>query len=253
MRASRRPALAPVKDQRRTFRPPWWATLGTLALGSVFLAAGFWQLARVEDKRALFAAYDAGAAAGTLPAPGPGADLEALRYRAISATGRFDARHQVLLDARTRDGQAGYEVLTPLLGEGPAVLVNRGWVAAPADRSQLPRIDVDSGPRQVTGLLDRLPRAALSSGPAQSTGWPRRLLYPTAANIAAAVGYPVSDYQLLLAPDAPDGLRRDWRPALMRPEEHLGYAVQWFALAATLGVIYAALNFRRPATGPGKS
>lgn len=234
----------------RQFRPPWWATLGTLLLGGLFVAAGTWQLDRAGEKRALFALFKAGSTAPPLPLPAAGADLAPLRYRAVRAEGRYDADHQVLLDARTRDGKAGYEVLTPLrTGDGPAILVNRGWVAASPDRQRLPDVGVGDGPRVVTGLLDKLPRAAMGSAPPPpdpAAPWPRRLLFPTAADIARELGYRVTDYQVLLAASAPEGLRRDWRPAEMTPEQHVGYAVQWFALAVALVVLYVALNRRRP-------
>ncbi len=235
------------------FRPPWWATLGTLLLGALFVGAGIWQLGRAEERRALLAAFDDGASGAPLPAPLPGADLAVLRYRTIVASGRYDSDHQVLLDARTRDGQAGYEVLTPLHTAAGAILVNRGWLPADPDRSQLPDVTVDGGERTVHGLLDHLPRAALERPGEPISAWPRRLLYPDAAEIGAALGYPVSDYQVLLAPEEPDGLRRDWRPAVMTPTQHLGYAVQWFALAVALGVIYVALNWRKPAAEPDDS
>jgi surfeit locus 1 family protein len=35
---------------------------------------------------------------------------------------------------------------------------------------------------------------------------------------------------------------RDWRPAVMRPEQHLAYAFQWFALAITVLVIFVVAN-----------
>jgi surfeit locus 1 family protein len=238
------------------FRPTWWATTGTILLGAAFAAAGFWQLSRAAEKRDLLRAFEAGAAAQPVPAPAAEADVAALRYRAIRATGHYDAAHQVLLDARTRAGQAGYEVLTPLRSGHRAILVNRGWVPANPDRAVLPDITTSAGERTVTGLLDHLPRAALTlsgvaAGP--SAVWPQRMLYPAAGDIGRALGYAVADYQLLLGPDEPDGYLRDWRPAALTPRQHLGYAVQWFALAVTLVVIYALSSFRRAAPGPDRS
>lgn len=241
-----------MNTSRTGFRPPWWATLGTLALGALFVAAGFWQLDRAGQKRALFARFEAGARESPISAPAGSADLTRLRYRTITAAGRYDAAHQVLLDARTRNGQAGYEVLTPLLprppDRRPAILVNRGWLPADPDRDRLPDVSVAAGPRVVTGFLDLLPRAALDAGSRAAgadSGWPRRLLYPTAADVGAALGYPVADYQLLLARDAPDGYLREWRPAVMTAAQHLGYAVQWFAMAGALVVLYVVVNLRR--------
>ncbi|QOJ32796.1 MAG: SURF1 family protein [Gammaproteobacteria bacterium] len=244
-----------MRGPRARFRPPWWATLGTLLLGGLFVGLGFWQLDRGAQKRALFEAFDSGSNAATVALPPPGAGpLGALRYRRVILQGRYDAAHQVLLDARSHGGQAGYEVLTPLLGDGPAVLVNRGWVPEGADRGQLPGVAVGTGQRRISGYLDMLPRPALSAGaapaPSPQDPWPRRLLFPTTAEIGAAAGYPVRDFQVLLAADEADGYLRDWRPALMAPQQHLGYAVQWFALAVALVVIYAALNLRRRSAPP---
>jgi surfeit locus 1 family protein len=51
---------------------------------------------------------------------------------------------------------------------------------------------------------------------------------------------------LLLDAGAPDGFEREWRPAMrFGPERHLGYAIQWFALALALTVIFVALSLQR--------
>lgn len=238
----------------RRFRPPWWATLGAVLLGALFATLGAWQLSRAAEKRTYLGSFDSGQVAASVAAPGAGADPDSWRYRRIVASGRYDNEHQVLLDARLREGRAGYEVLTPLLRDGRAVLINRGWVPAAPDRTQLPQIAVGGEERAVEGLLDRLPVAALATGAGEETKmneWPRRMLFPDSARIGAALGYPVEDYQLLLDPGQPDGFDRDWRPAVMTPQQHLGYAVQWFALAATVVVIYVVLGFRKRAAIDG--
>jgi surfeit locus 1 family protein len=217
--------------------------------------AGFWQLRRAEEKRELFASFDAGIATAPLPLPATVGQIASLRYRVIHTAGRYDPAHQVLLDARTRGGQVGYEVLTPLIAPGQTVLVNRGWVPANPDRNRLPDVAVTDGERSVTGFLDRLPRAAITAGRAAQDSvprWPLRMLFPTAAELSAALGYTVPDYQLLLAPAEPDGYLRNWRPAVMKPEQHLAYAVQWFALAAALAALYVVVNLRRAATGAAR-
>lgn len=238
----------PVSTRAARFGPPWWATLGTVLLGALFAGLGVWQLSRAEEKREFLAEFATGQAAAPVPAPVSGPGLGAMRFRSISAAGHYDAAHQLLLDARTREGRAGYEVLTPLIGNGQAILVNRGWVPADANRARLPDVTVSDDQRTVEGLLDRLPAAALSAGPGtdmDADQWPRRLLFPTTDQIEAALGYAVEDYQLLLSPGQADGFDRRWRPEVMTPQQHLGYAVQWFALAAALVVIYAVLGWRK--------
>jgi surfeit locus 1 family protein len=50
---------------------------------------------------------------------------------------------------------------------------------------------------------------------------------------------------VLLDADQPDGYVRIWAPPGFPPMRHTAYAVQWFALALALFVIYLVTNFRR--------
>lgn len=237
------------------FRPPWWASLGTLLLGIALASAGLWQLSRANEKRILLQAFTAGTASEPAPLPEAGADIAHRRYQRVRAEGRYDAGHQILLDARIRGGRVGYEVITPLLIDTRAVLVNRGWIAADPNRSRLPDVSVGAEARVVDGLLDRLPRAALAAAPEPASGdasWPRRMLYPDARAIASALGYPVEDFLVLLDPAAADGYDREWLPELMTPRQHVGYAVQWFALCGALIVIYVVVNIRRADPDPSQ-
>ena len=238
---------------RLTFRPPWWGSLLYLAGCALFVAAGTWQLGRMQEKRALLASF--AARASLPPQTGPLSDARAAeqRFARLRVRGRYDSAHQVLLENIVHDGRPGYYVLTPLRTAGAAVLVNRGWLPANPDRSAaLPALRVAETTREVSGRIEPLPVPGLrlaSPLPAAGGAWPRRLLFPTAAQLGAEIGYPVHDYQLLLDPAAPDGFLRDWRPATgLGPETHLGYAVQWFGFAVAATIIYLALNLKRHAT-----
>ena len=230
------------------FSPPWWATLALLPLLAVTGYAGLWQLDRAAEKRALFESFDSVDAESFLDEPIANEAAASLRYRRIKLYGRFDPDHQILLDSMTHAGQSGYQVLTPLHTGGKVVLVNRGWIRADADRRILPEARIAADPRTVRARVDLLPRPGLRipSVPMDDTAaWPRRLLYPTAGEIGDQLGYAIMDYQLLLDPNEADGFVREWRPTVMRPQRHTAYAVQWFALAATLIAIYIAVNLRR--------
>jgi surfeit locus 1 family protein len=50
---------------------------------------------------------------------------------------------------------------------------------------------------------------------------------------------------VLLAPDSPYGFVREWQPAPTGSERHLAYAVQWFAMALMLLIIYLVISTRR--------
>lgn len=229
------------------FRPPAWASALTALAVASFGGLGGWQLHRAEEKRAFFAAFDAPAGAGTLAAPVADGEAPALPFAFIRLEGAYDGAHQLLLDARVREGRNGYEVLTPLRTAEGTVLVNRGWIAASPRRDELPEVGVSDARRAITGRLTRLPVPGWRSGTAAPTDtrWPRRLLYPTAGEVSRALGYRVHDYQLLLAPGEPDGYVRDWRPSVMRPEQHLAYAFQWFALALAVIIVFVVVNLAR--------
>jgi surfeit locus 1 family protein len=228
-------------------------TLVALGLVAIGATAGSWQLRRAAEKDALAARFAAGGAEGS-DAALPGQKLgERERYASRRVDGRYLSGRQVFLDNLTAGGRPGYQVLTPFMTANGPILVNRGWVPAAGDRRVLPDITVSSQLRSVRGRLDQLPRPGLRiPSPPQdpAASWPRRLLFPTAAELARQTGLPMPDWQLLLDPAEPDGYVRDWRPGGMSADRHRGYAVQWFGLALTVIVVYLVLAFRR--TGPAQ-
>lgn len=217
-----------------------------------FSAAGMWQLDRAEQKRRLFSEFDASGVTNALTEPVRDDEFEMQRYRPMRLRGRYDSARQFLLDNIVVEGKVGYQVLTPLLLADTSVLVNRGWVPADPDRSVLPDVSVEPGEREVAGLVAPLPVPGLRLEPADvdpSAPWPRRLSFPSAAQIRDQLEYDVAGYQLLLDPDADNGFARDWRPVVMSPEKHLSYAVQWFGLAVALLVIYIVVNLKKSPGG----
>ena len=231
----------------RRFAPQAWAVASTSLLVAAFVSLGWWQIGRAAEKRAMAESFEHGARTSVAL---DGAVIEELpRYQHVSAAGQYEPARQILLDNMpSSTGQPGYRVLTPLRREAAEriLLVDRGWVPLGATRQQLPVVAVEAGPRTVAGRLDGLPVPGLRVGNAQApgeTGWPRVLNFPTQADVEAALGQPVESRILLLDASSPDGYQRSWRPSVgFPPERHLGYAIQWFALAVTLIVIFVALS-----------
>lgn len=240
----------PLTFRGRAFRPGLLPTLVMLPLLALLLWLGQWQLGRAGEKQALLDAYAAGGtAAQALPPP-----AAARRFQRVVATGHYRPDRQVLLDNQTHEGRAGYRVLTPLLlADGRALMVDRGWVPLPGNaRDQLPDVAVADAPREVTGRLDEFRQAGFAPAPAAAPdvqdARPRVMNYPSGPGVAAATGLDVYPYVLLLDPAEPDGFLRVDAPTLsFGPERHLGYAVQWFGLAAALLILWAVAAFKRPA------
>ncbi len=231
----------------KRYRPPLWGTLALVVGIALFCTAGFWQLGRAEQKRELFVSFEQGGDTEILRDPVMDDEVEKYLYHRMTLTGRYASDRQILLDNMVHNGRPGYQVLTPLRVGATAVLINRGWLPADADRNVMPDVPISDNMRTVTGRLYRLPRTGYtldSSAPHPDSAWPRRMLFPSAAQIAEQLEFPVHSYQLLLDATEADGYTRDWRPALMPPEKHLAYAIQWFMMAGTIIIIYAALTIR---------
>ena len=234
-----------MSDTRRRFRPGLPATLFTAFFLPLLLVLGSWQLNRAEEKQALFDDFAAGGAAVALDASSPGLD-GLRRYAPVQANGSYLGARQFLLDNMVEDGQAGYRVLTPLsLAEGLAVLVDRGWVPRDFSSDVAPLIDVGAEPRTISGKLDRLPRPGIQLETTLAPGWPKVVQFPSRDELEKALGLDLVPGLVLLDADQPDGFRRNWRPSDFGPERHIGYAVQWFALAITLVVLFLAWSFRK--------
>lgn len=161
--------------------------------------------------------------------------------------GRYDLSHQILLDNRVHDARLGVEVFTPLrLDAGGTVLVNRGWLPMQRDRRQLPRAPGPEGHVSVSGLVAPPPSPGLRLGEVQKPDdWPWLTPYLLMDLVRETLGQPLAASVVLLDPEAAGGFRREWAPAMLSPERHMGYAVQWFALGLTVAAIWLVLTIRR--------
>jgi len=227
----------------------WLAALLVIA---GFSALGHWQLGRQQEKQQLLDRVDATLAAKQALPLAAAADPE--RARALdwaAGDGRFADVPAVLLDNQQRGGRAGvrvYRAFVPASG-GTPLLVELGWLPLPGDR-RLPDIPVPSGPQQLAGLLAPPPSHGL--GPAGFAAQDDGTLLAIGLDPAAAgraLGLPGTAPRVLkLDPALPIGYARDLDvlPNTLPPERHLGYAVQWFALALAVLAIALVLTFRRP-------
>ena len=232
---------------RRTWRPsPFGAALTVLGT-ALLMQLGFWQLGRAEQKRTLLDQYAKGQQTQVEITSQNARALP--RYQRGQVTGRYDPSHQILLDNMpSHAGQPGYRVVTPLETSAGWLLVDRGWLPLGSSRSELPDITVSDGERTITGTIDELPRAGLEIDlpPVDaSVPWPRVLSFPKQPAIEQQLGRKLIPGLLLLDGSQPDGYQRIWEAHVgFQPERHVGYAVQWFALAAVAVIIFLITSFR---------
>jgi len=231
------------------FSPGRWPTVVTLVLLGGLVSLGFWQLDRAEQKKNLLAQYGGSQERTILQLEADLKSAAGLNYQSAVVAGHYDNGHQLLLDNRTHAGQAGYQVLTPFVirDSQVAVLVNRGWIRMGDRRDQLPDVVVPEDRRRISGRLKVPPEKVFMLGkedPRQ--GWPWRIQRIRIEALSAELGRPLLPVVLLLDAEQPDGYVRQWQPLVgFGPERNIGYAIQWFGLAATLLIIYLTVNTRR--------
>ena len=90
---------------RKRFRPTLWPTLGLALLVAATVGLGNWQRHRVAEKEALRKQYELTAHQPPLELTAASADVAALRFRPVRASGEFDARRQVLIDNKIYAGR----------------------------------------------------------------------------------------------------------------------------------------------------
>jgi surfeit locus 1 family protein len=245
-----------------TLRRPRWAigTLICLAIIVLFVNLGFWQLRRLDDRRAhnsLVAGRLTAAAVtvGSLEGPGTDPDPSSLEYRRVTATGHWLAGSTVLVRSRALNEVPGFHVLGTLILDDPAdrgmaVIVNRGFAPLGAGDPNviIPVVAPKSATTRVEGVLRR----------SETKGW----IGPTdpaegvldvvnrvdvarlQQQVPAVILAPLFIQQAV--PDAGQGSLPEVLPLPDASNEgpHLSYAGQWF-LSAMVGAIGWPLLLRK--------
>lgn len=239
--------------ERRTSRTA--RIIGTtlvLIIATVCIRLGFWQLSRLDEKRARNAAVAARMATPAVELTGTRADTAGLIYRTAAARGYYDNTRSIILPGRSYQGSPGVLLLTPLrMSGGRAVLVQRGWIPAPdAVNVPLEAFRVDTA-LTVHGLvlpfLNEENTLATGAAGSASTDTFRRVWYAIdAEQLRAQFPYDLLPLRLQLLPRDRSGEETHAYP-LAQPAPaldegpHLGYAIQWFSFALIFLIGWVAL------------
>lgn len=203
------------------------------------VSLGLWQWRKAESKTALQAEMEARSHQPAIAMPGTAVDPETLRFRRVILRGTFDAGRQVLIDNRLYREQAGYHVITPLrlAGSDMRVLVNRGWVPAPAEHSVLPSVAVPAGTVELSGIAVVPGQRFFNLAPQPADGWSPVWQNLDLQRFRQVLPYPLQPLVVQLDAESAAGFVRDWPRPDERAERHRSYALQWFGFAvASLGI-----------------
>lgn len=182
-----------------------------------------------------------------------GAYPEAIEYLPVRFTGTFDHAREVhvfiaLSEPRGPFGGQGYFVMTPLtLDDGHVVFVNRGFVPADRKDPSTRRDGQVEGRVSIEGLIR----------PAEHPSWispapdlARNVWFVRdPAAMAEAVGLDpatVAPFTVdARAGQGPGELPQGGETIVSFPNNHLGYALTWYGLAAALVGVVGTLFLRR--------
>ncbi|MFO1147712.1 MAG: SURF1 family protein [Alsobacter sp.] len=230
------------------------AAIATAVIFAILVGLGFWQVERMGSKQRLLARIEHGLASPPAPLP-PESDWPRLAaktydYAKVTLTGTFLHEKEFHLQGlMTGEGSRtappatllGYYVLTPAqLADGSLVIVNRGFVPPekldPASRAE----GQVQGPQTIVGLM----RAPQGQGWFTPDDQPAKNLWFTRdpAKMAASAGLQrVAPFAVDAdATPVPGGLPAGGKTIISFPNNHLQYAITWFALAIALLAVFFA-------------
>ena len=233
-----------VTSARARRRATWFAIPGILLL----IALGSWQVHRLIWKTELNEERRAQHQAEAVILPADLADPDSFSYRRVWLEGRFRHEAEMFLAARTHDRRVGYQIITPFERvDGPAVLVNRGWVPLENKEPETRLGGQTGGTFRLEGIVVPGGRAGwfTPDNEPENNIW----FWTDTEALAAKAGIPPPSY-LVDAGSTPNpgGLPIGGQTKVELRSEHMQYIVIWYALAISLAVIYVIYMRRDPGT-----
>lgn len=214
----------------------------------VLLALGSWQVDRLFWKQNLIESRQEQAQMAPIKVPTDTVLDPGMAFRAAYAEGVYLNDQEKYLMARTRRGNVGFQLITPLeQPDGRIILVNRGWVPqdyrAPETRPE----SLIEGQVRVSGVL-RLPKEKHWAQPENDT-LRNQWFYVDVNHMAEDTGAELASPYYLELDDTPvpGGLPIGGQAKVDLPNNHLEYAITWYSLALTLIVMFI-LYHRRPSS-----
>ncbi|MEM7172384.1 MAG: SURF1 family protein [Pseudomonadota bacterium] len=233
---------------RRRFKATFWPTVITIPSILILIGLGFWQLHRLDWKQELIderQSRSQGPALSLSQVPG---DLDQAEFMLVEVTGTFLHDQEFYLGARTREGRVGYHIVTPFqLQDGGSLFIDRGWV--PQNRKEpTARIEGQTeGGVTLQGLVRTDGWKGVDFAKPDNLPDERFYFWLDLPVMAATAEMPqlITDFYVEAGPAPnPGGLPKGGQSRINLPNDHLEYALTWFALAIALAVIYFFFHYR---------
>ena len=220
-------------------------TLFTLFFLPVLLSLGKWQLDRASFKQDLESEY----LVSMVSLPVNLSDFEEKAFGEFENFTKIRVEGSYIdqlffLDNQTTNGQVGYYVFQPFLTNRSRknFIVNRGFVPSPVSRGELPHIETPVGMQTIEATVwpyTGLP--PIFGDDNWGKNWPKRIQSKDLMRMGKISGSYAQE--LRIEADSPGALQSLPNLDQFDDSKHLGYALTWFGLAATLFISFLIFGF----------
>ena len=224
---------------RLIIRVDYTALLFGVILLGLLICLGVWQVGRAHEK---FNLNEQWLKRAQMPAITPeellaDSDSTQREYRLLAWEGQFHPKAYLLLNNRLYNGRLGYQVVALMGSSIGLVPVNLGWMPANAPYSRLPEPKLPEGIVYVSGRVHIPSKKVLFADkqlPPEQLPVSVETLYwkGWTETLGELMGTSVFPYLVQIDPQSPYALATEWQDPKQATAHHVGYAVQWFAMAA---------------------
>ncbi|WP_163836190.1 SURF1 family protein [Spartinivicinus ruber] len=168
-----------------------------------------------------------------------------INYRYVISKGSFIRNQHILLDNQIVNGRVGFNVISPFVTEqGRLVLVDRGWIGPITRRDQLPEVPEYNEQLKLVGILfNQLSKPFLLSKEALASDWPKIVQALDTKQLKKI--FNLTNFYLIRLDKPQEGaFTPHYKLINISPEKHWGYAVQWFAMAVIILLLFLRFIYK---------
>ena len=209
------------------------------------LGLGSWQVERLEWKNKLVDELIQRTSKQAVKLPLSGINRKKNEFMPVHIYGRFDYNHELFLQNRIYEKQAGVHLLTPFIitdingnnDVNKVILVDRGWLPFEKTDQSFRKDSQINNIIRLDGII-RFPIGQTSFVP-DNLAVKNQWYFIDLAEISHHTGYELTDYYIMANDyDDIDQLPIGGRWQINLPNNHLEYAITWYSLAFILLVIF---------------
>jgi len=227
---------------------------------SLFLSLGFWQLDRAKEKDNIVNLYKNRQQAKIEKLTSiSDNDISNLHYRNFVIKGSY-INKVFLVDNKIKNKKPGFNVISPfkLLSTSEVILVDRGWIELRGERQDIVRNfnylnteGIEKNVQEINGYIYPRVKSYTIGDIFIDDKWPRLIQainFDEISKVLSSQNFLINGVTFRLGQSNNFGFNREWKIVHMSSSKHLGYAFQWFSMAAAL-VILILIYFVRKKNG----